>query len=188
MRNKINIRGGWRDRSRKQTEKVQRDQVLGDPRQVDWVTMAETLSSREWGNLGGCLLFLGRTSREEMGMPVSTHKTFNPGCAGNEMGQRQGVANQWLEQLEAHPKGKNQSLTVLMFMLYLFCYVCRQEPSIAVLLEAPPSSQWKHMKKPTAKHWTELGESCGRSQGKIEGPKGDRNSSRKPTKSTILDP
>jgi hypothetical protein len=46
MRNKINIRGGWRDRSRMQTETVQRDQVLGDPRQVDWGRCARDLGGK----------------------------------------------------------------------------------------------------------------------------------------------
>jgi hypothetical protein len=41
--------------------------------------------------------------------------------------------------------GKNQSLTLLMIL----CYACRQEPSITVLWEAPPISQWKEMHWPT---------------------------------------
>ena len=41
----------------------------------------------------------------------------------------EGMANQCLAQLETHPKGKNQFLTLLMIV----CYACRQEPSITVL-------------------------------------------------------
>jgi hypothetical protein len=47
----------------------------------------------------------------------------------------EGMANQCLAQLETHPKGKNQFLTLLMIV----CYACRQEPSITVLWEASPS-------------------------------------------------
>jgi hypothetical protein len=49
----------------------------------------------------------------------------------------------WLPQIEIHPMGKNQYLTLIL------CYACRQEPSITVLWEAPPSSQLKEMQGPT---------------------------------------
>ena len=50
--------------------------------------------------------------------------------------------DQWLTQLESHPKGNNQSLTLLMIL----CYGCRQESTITVFWEAPPSSWLKHMR------------------------------------------
>ena len=47
---------------------------------------------------------------------------------------------------------KHQSLTLLMILSYAY----RQEPSMAVLSEAPPSSQGKHAEI-TDKPWKELG-------------------------------
>jgi len=44
------------------------------------------------------------------------------------------------------------------------------------------------MKTPTAKQWMKLGETYGRGRGRIVGPKGNRNPTRKPTESTNLDP
>jgi hypothetical protein len=44
------------------------------------------------------------------------------------------------------------------------------------------------MKRPTAKHWMELGESYGRVRGRIERTEGNRNSTRRPTVSSNLDP
>lgn len=52
--------------------------------------------------------------------------------------------NQWLPQIQTHPMGKNQSLKLLM----LLCYVYRQGPSVNVLWEALPSSQWKELRHP----------------------------------------
>lgn len=43
------------------------------------------------------------------------------------------------------------------------------------------------MQTPTVKHYTELEKSCGRVGGRIEGPKEDKNSTRRPTNSTNLD-
>ena len=75
---------------------------------------------------------------------------------------------------------KHQPLTLLM----VFCYVCRQE--YVVLQEVPPSSLLRQAQTPTAKQWMELGNSCGRIGGRIEGPKGNRNSTGRPTESTNL--
>jgi hypothetical protein len=44
------------------------------------------------------------------------------------------------------------------------------------------------MRKPTAKQWLELGHSYGGFGKKIVGPKGDRDSTGRPTESTNLDP
>jgi hypothetical protein len=44
------------------------------------------------------------------------------------------------------------------------------------------------MQTPTANQWVELGYSYGRIGGRIAGPKGDKNSTRRPTESTNLDP
>ena len=63
--------------------------------------------------------------------------------------------------------GKKQSLTLLM----IFCYACRQEPSITVLSENLPNSQWKEIHSQTLDG---LGESYGRVQGKIEEPEVDK--------------
>jgi hypothetical protein len=40
----------------------------------------------------------------------------------------------------------------------------------------------------TAKHWTEVGDPCGRVRGRIEGTEGDGNPIGRPTVSTNLDP
>jgi hypothetical protein len=49
-------------------------------------------------------------------------------------GEIEGMVNQWLAKIEAHPMNKNQSLTLLM----IFCYAYRH---VTVLWEAPPRSQ-----------------------------------------------
>jgi hypothetical protein len=48
-----------------------------------------------------------------------THKTFQMCPAykiyrDNDRAETKGMANQWLPQIEIHPMGKNQSLTLLM--------------------------------------------------------------------------
>jgi hypothetical protein len=79
--------------------------------------------------------------------------------------------------------GKHQTLTVLMIL----GYPCRQESSMAVLWEAPPSSWLREMQRPTAKQWMELGNSYRKIGGRIEGPKRDKNSTGRPAESTNLD-
>lgn len=51
------------------------------------------------------------------------------------------MATQKLAQLETHPKVKHPALSLVVVL----CYVCRQEPIITVLWQAPHSNQWKHM-------------------------------------------
>jgi hypothetical protein len=63
----------------------------------------------------------------------------------------------------------------------ILSYACRQELSITVLWEAPPSNQWKEMPSPTAKR----GESY-RIVGRIERPEEKRDSTGRPTESTNL--
>ena len=70
-------------------------------------------------------------------------------------------------------------------MLY---YACRQEPSISALWESPPRNRWKQMQRLTDNHWTELRNSYWRVRERIEDPEGERNSTRRPTESTTLDP
>ena len=60
-----------------------------------------------------------------------THKAFWEMCPAYKMCRdkdREWAANE--PQIETHPKGKNQSLTLLLMIL---CYACRQKPSITVL-------------------------------------------------------
>ena len=52
----------------------------------------------------------------------------------------------------------------------------RQEPSVTVLWDAPPSSWLKQMQRPTAKHWMELRDSYGISGGRVKDSSGNRNS------------
>jgi hypothetical protein len=49
-----------------------------------------------------------------------------------------------------HCPAKNQFLIPLC--LQIPCYVWRQEPRIIILLEAPPSCQWRQIQRPTTKH------------------------------------
>jgi hypothetical protein len=65
--------------------------------------------------------------------------------------------------------------------------LCLQS-SITVLWEIPPSSWLKQMQRPTAKHWMQLRDFYGRFRERIDSPEGDRNSTRRPTESTNLDP
>ena len=69
----------------------------------------------------------------------------------------------------------------LLTLLMLFCYTCRPKPSVNVIKGASPSNCWKLMQRPTAKHWMELGESCGRGGGRTEKTRGVMDVTRKPT-------
>jgi hypothetical protein len=62
-------------------------------------------------------------------------------CRDKDKAEAEGVAIQWLPQIETHNMNKNQSLTLLMIP----CYACRQEPSIILIWEIPPNSQWNEM-------------------------------------------
>ena len=76
-------------------------------------------------------------------------------------------------------------------MLIIFCYTCRQQSSNTVISEAfmqQPIAADKQIQRPTAKHQTELGKSCGRVGGRTEGPKEDRDSTERPIESNNLDP
>ena len=77
--------------------------------------------------------------------------------------------------------GKHLFLPSLMIL----CYACRQKH--LVLWESPSRSWLREMQIPTAKQWTELGDSYGRIGGRIAGPEGD-NSIGRPTESANLDP
>jgi hypothetical protein len=89
------------------------------------------------------------------------------------------TAKKWLP----HTMWESQHLTAFM----IFCYACRQKPSITVSWEASWSSRWSQVQRPTAKHQMELGESCrnGRVEDRIVGVKGVKDTTR-PTESTHL--
>ena len=72
-------------------------------------------------------------------------------CPAYKMSRDWGNGQPMTGPTRDHPMGKHQSLTLLMIL----CCACRQEPSITVLWEAPPSSWLKQMQRPTAKHWME---------------------------------
>jgi hypothetical protein len=101
-------------------------------------------------------------------------------CRGKDRRETEGMANQWLTQLKSCLM-KNQSLTLLTIL----CYSCRQEH--VALWEATPSSWLRHRHTPIAKQWVELGDFYGRIGGNISDPRGDRNSTGRPTESTNLD-
>ena len=65
-------------------------------------------------------------------------------------------------------------------------YVCRQEPSITVLCEAPPRNKWKEMQRLTPKPYMELRQSYGRAEGRIKGFEEDRDSTRRQKELTNL--
>jgi hypothetical protein len=78
-------------------------------------------------------------------------------CRDKDEAESEGIVDQWLAPLKAHPIGERQPLTVVMILLY----VCKQEPCITVSWEASSSSGWKHMQRSIAKHQMELREFCG---------------------------
>jgi hypothetical protein len=57
-------------------------------------------------------------------------------CKEKDGSEPEKVTNKYWTQLENHPRSKHQSLTLLI----IFCYACRQEPSVTVLYEAVPST------------------------------------------------
>ena len=65
-----------------------------------------------------------------------------------EMEQRRGNGQPKTSSTWNPFMGKHQSLTLLM----MICYVCRQESSMAVFWKAPPSSWFRQMQRPAAKH------------------------------------
>lgn len=78
---------------------------------------------------------------------------------------------------------KNLPLTQLITSFY----ACRQDLSKTVLGEVPPNSQWKEMRRPTAKGM-ELKLFYDNVEKRIEGPKEDRDFTRRPKESTTMDP
>ena len=60
----------------------------------------------------------------------------------------EGMASEWLAQIETQLMDKTQSLK----QLRMLSYACRPEPNITVFWEAPPGSHWKQIQKPTAKY------------------------------------
>jgi hypothetical protein len=79
-----------------------------------------------------------------------------------------------------YPRGRRQCLTPLMML----CCACRQEPSIAVLWEAQPSSWLRQMQILTYPG----GDPYGRVSGRFGGPQGDGNPTGRPAVSTNLNP
>jgi hypothetical protein len=91
-----------------------------------------------------------------------------------------GMASQWLLQLESCPLGVSQHQTRLMIL----CHACREEPSIPVSWEDSSSSCWKQMQRFIANHQLELGESCGRVGHRIEWARGVKDTPHRTTEST----
>jgi hypothetical protein len=80
--------------------------------------------------------------------------------------------------------GKHQFLTLLVIL----CYACRQESASHGCSLRGSIQQLTQRDAETHSQWTELGDSYGRVGGRIAGPKGDWNSTRRPAESTNLDP
>jgi hypothetical protein len=74
-------------------------------------------------------------------------------CRDNEGAETKGTTNQGLPQLGTHPILGSQPSTLLM----IFCYACKQEPSITVSWETLSGSGWRQVQWPAAKHQAELG-------------------------------
>jgi hypothetical protein len=105
-------------------------------------------------------------------------------CRNKDRAEIEGMTNQCLSQLETHPMGESQPLMLLM----IFCYGCRQEPSISVSWEASSSNWWKQMQRPTAKHQAEVKKPCERVWDRIEQARRVKDTTRRPTESTNLGP
>jgi hypothetical protein len=84
-------------------------------------------------------------------------------CRDKHRAESEGMANQWLFQLEYHPIGEHQILIFLM----IFCYALKEEPSNLVSWEASSRNRWKQMQRATSKHQAELRVSCGRVEYRI---------------------
>jgi hypothetical protein len=105
-------------------------------------------------------------------------------CRDRDGVETREMASQWLPQLEVHPMGECQPLTLLIIL----CYAFRQEPSIAVSWEASFNSSWKQMQRLTAKYQVKFRESCWRVGDRIEWVREVKNATRRPTESTNLCP
>jgi hypothetical protein len=112
--------------------------VWGGSQESIRMTLAESPSRRGHGTWIGLLLWWPGSG----GIWTSTHPQnlqpkFFPAykkLRDNDGAETEGKANQWPVELETHPMGTKQSLTLRM-VLY---YACKQEASITILWEAPP--------------------------------------------------
>jgi hypothetical protein len=69
-----------------------------------------------------------------------------------------------------------------------FCYAHRLVPNPTAIREASPRNWSRQIQRPTAKHYTLLGESCKRERGRIVGAGEVNTTKRKPTVSTNIGP
>jgi hypothetical protein len=112
--------------------------------------IAETLSSWEYGAWSGHLLQTGKTSSEGRFTPTQPQNFWpqiRPAykmCRDKDGAEIERMGNHWLPQLETHPVGASQHLT----LLWILCYARRQNSSINVFWEASSNSRWKQMQRP----------------------------------------
>jgi hypothetical protein len=94
-----------------------------------------------------------------------------------------GKAIQSPAQLGTYPMGEHQTLTLLLML----CCALRQEPTVAVLWEALPASDWDRCRN-TATHCTEVRNAYGRIRGRTERIERDANPVQRTTVSTNQKP
>jgi hypothetical protein len=127
-------------------------------------------------------------SCSQAGTPVElsghqpAHKTFYPKCilstrnaSTGHGAETEGMTKQYQVQLETHPMGKHQSLTLSMIL----CYACRQDPSMAVLMRLHPAAD-SERQRPQSSIGRNMG-THGKIGRKIEDSDKDRNSTGRPT-------
>ena len=105
--------------------------------------------------------------------PENLYPEICPDCKAsrdNDGAEIESLDNQWLAQLETHPMGESQLLTLLMIL----CCTCRQEPSTTSLCKVSPSNGWKQVQRHKAKHQADLRESCGRIEKRLREPEESR--------------
>lgn len=71
---------------------------------------------------------------------------------------------------------------------WFFCYTCKQDPGINCPLRGSPQQLTKTNAEAHSQTLNRAQESCGRVRGRIEGPKEDRDPTRRPIESANLEP
>ena len=163
---------------------------LGRGRSLWRVNLPESPCSVEYGTWGSqpgpfCGGTRTTTYRQNLRPHICLEYNMcrNIGIKEKNGAEIEGMANQWLVQIDIPPIGRKQFLTLLMIL----SYACRQEPSITFLWVAPCISWLKHIQIPIAKHCMELEKYYRRIEGRIERTWEDRKSTWRSIVSTCPD-